>query len=181
MERLLVVCTANLVRSPVAEAALKAWVQREGRPDLAVSSRGVAAADGMSVPAALVQAIRPYFLDLHSHRSRRIAREDVEAATVVLAMTEAQRETLQLLLPSATPRIFSLREFARLVSVVPQRDESNGGVLGLVRAAHRERPRQPAAPSPENVADPYGGSVKQYQACIAEIVGLVDQITGRLS
>lgn len=175
------VCTANLVRSPVAEAAVKAWCLREDRSDLEVSSGGVEAVAGLAVPAALIQAIRPYFLDLHAHRSRRVTRDDVAAATLALTMTETQRETLQALLPGATPRIFTLREFARLTSGVPHPEASAGGLTELVRSAHRERPRQAAASSPEDIADPYGGSIKQYQACIAEIVWLVDQITGRLS
>jgi protein-tyrosine phosphatase len=181
MDRVLVVCTANLVRSPVAEAALKAWAQRAERPDVEFSSAGVAAVEGRPVPAPLVQAIRPFFLNLYPHRSRRVTRELVREATLVLAMTEAQREALQALLPSATSRVFTLCEFARLTSAVPPVSSANGGWAALVGAAHRERPRRPSPEAPEDVADPYGGSVKQYQACIKEIVGLVDQITARLS
>jgi protein-tyrosine phosphatase len=180
MDRLLVVCTANLVRSPVAEAAFKSWSAREERPEVEITSAGLAATDGLAVPAALLQAIRPYFLDLHAHRSRRVTRDELGTATVVLSMTEAQREALQAMLPAATPRIFSMKEFARLTSGLAP-DGVEGGIPAVVQAAHRERPRRPAAGGPEDVTDPYGGSLKQYQECIAEVVWLVDQITGRLS
>jgi len=147
-----VVCTANLVRSPVAAAALQTWARNESRADLEIRSAGVAAVEGLPVPAPLVQAVRPFFLDLHSHRSQRVTRADVRDATLVLAMTEVQREALQALLPSGTPRIFTLREFARLTKGMPAIDRSDDDLAGLVQAAHRERPRQPLAAEAEDVA-----------------------------
>lgn len=181
MARLLLVCTANLVRSPVAEAALTAGCKRLGITDLTVSSAGVSALPGHPVPAELTQAIRPFFLDLHRHRSRRVTRQDLRTSGLVLAMTEGQREVLRSVLPAATPRVFTLREFARLVGNTPRLSELDGDFAEFVRAVHRERPRHPQPHSPEDVADAYGGTAKQYHACITEIVGLTDQVTSRLS
>jgi protein-tyrosine phosphatase len=178
--RILAVCTANLVRSPVVEAAFEAWVRRVDSPDLAVSSAGLSAVEGEPVPAVLVQSVRPFFLKVHGHRARNVTRDDIRSSTLVLGMTETHREALRAMVPAATPRIFTLKEFTRLVEQVPKLSELDGELRTLVEAAHRERPRQVVPPSREDVDDAFGGSVKQYHACIAEIVGLVDRITARL-
>lgn len=175
------VCTANLVRSPVAEAALVAGCKRLGVADFEFSSAGVSALPGHPVPAELIQAIRPFFLDLHRHRSRRVTRKDVRDSALVLAMSEDQREALRAMSPAATPRIFTLPEFARLVVHTPKLPELDGDVGAFVHSVHRERPRHPQPRDAEDIQDAYGGTAKQYSACIAEIVRLVDQVIGRLA
>lgn len=172
-------CTANLVRSPVAAAALAAGARRAEVEGLEFRSAGTAAFDGHPVPAELIQAIRPFFLDLHAHRSHAVTRDDLRASALVLAMTEDQREALRALLPAATPRIFTLREFARLAAAAPTLGELGGDLPAFVRAVHRERPRRPRPRDPEDVADAYGGTPKQYHACITDVVTLVDRVTAR--
>lgn len=179
MAHVLAVCTANLVRSPVAEAALAAGARRMAVHDLSFSSAGTAAFEGHPVPAELIQAIRPFFLDLHAHRSHAVTREDLRASSLVLSMTEDQREALRSLLPAATPRIFTLREFARLTQTAPTLGEVGGDFDVYVRAVHRERPRRLRPRDREDIEDAYGGTAKQYHACITEVVGQVDRITAR--
>ena len=176
----LLVCTANLVRSPVAEAAFTSWRDGQRGSPFEFASRGLMAVPGGYVPNELIQEIRPYFLDLHEHRSQRITRDDLVESALVLGMTENHRESLQAMLPSATPRIFTLKEFARLVETAPKLSEVDGDVRTFVAAVHRERPRQSPPKGPEDVVDPFGASARKRQACIAEIVDLVGRITARL-
>jgi protein-tyrosine phosphatase len=178
-DRLLVVCTANLVRSPVAEAAFEAWIDRSEVSGLQVASAGVAAVEGVAVPASLIRAVRPYFLDLHAHRSRPVRRDEVRDSSLVLGLAEAHREALQALVPAATPRIFTLAEFARLVEATPTLSELDGDFAAFVRAVHRERPRQPRPRLPEDVEDAFGGSERQYDRCVRQVVDLVDRVTAR--
>ncbi len=176
----LLVCTANLVRSPVAEAAFNSWRHGQRGTPFEFGSRGLMATPGGSVPNELIQEIRPYFLDLHAHRSQPITRDDLVASVLVLGMTESHRESLQAMLPSATPRIFTLKEFARLVETAPKLSEFDGDIRAYVGAVHRERPRQSPPKGPEDVVDPFGATSRKRQACIAEIVGLVGRVTARL-
>lgn len=181
MAHVLAVCTANLVRSPVAEAALTAGARRMRVEGLTFGSAGTAAFEGHPVPAELIQYIRPFFLDLHAHVSHAVTRDDLRRSALVLSMTEQQREALRSLLPAATPRIFTLREFARLAASAPTLSQVDGGFEAYVRAVHRERPRQPRPLDPEDVEDAYGGTAKQYNSCLTTVVGLVDRITARWS
>lgn len=180
MAQLLVVCSGNLVRSPVAEAAFRAWGKGSGEQDIGFASAGVSAVEGQPVPADVVQATRAYFLDLHAHRSRRLTREDLSASALVLGMTESHRDTMQAMLPAATARIFTLKEFARLARHAKSLSESGGDLTRYVRAVHLERPHRPQARHPEDIADPHGRSAHHHRDAIAEIVDLVAVITERL-
>jgi len=176
----LIVCTANLVRSPVAEAAFNGWLDGQKERPLVFASAGLATVDGEAVPKELIQEIRPFFLDLHDHRSRSVSRDDVRRAALVLAMTEDHRETLRSLLPSATPRIFTLREFARLSKECPTLSEQDDDVVAYVTAVHRQRPRTPAAKAAEDIVDAFGSTTARRQAVVAEVVEQVGRITERL-
>jgi len=177
--RILAVCSANLVRSPVAEAAWQRWADRRGRADVHVASAGITAADGMPVPGEVKVAAADLGLDLSDHRSRVVTPEDLMTSGLVLTMTEDQRTSMQHARPSATSRTFTLREFARLVgglTAVPR----GASLEDVVLLAHRQRARQARPDGPEDVNDVYGGRPKDYARCAAEIVGLVDSVTSRL-
>lgn len=181
MNRLLVVCTANLVRSPVTAAALTRWSKGSDGTKFDIDSAGISARNGEPVPQALLAELRSYFLDLHEHRSRRVTRHDVRESSLILAMTEEHRAQLQVLLPSATPRTFTLREFVRLAEQTRPFATFDGDFTSYVQAVHHRRPRCPAPPAPEDVEDPFGASARKRQACISDLVGLVDRVTDRLA
>lgn len=176
----LVVCAANLVRSPVGEAALRAGADRHGFSSFHVSSGGISAAPGGPPPPELLEVVRFFFLDLSEHRSRVVTRDDVRRHDLVLAMTEEQRAAVQSLLPAATPRVFTVKEFVRLTADLPTLRAHDGDIGAWVQAAHRARPRTPAPPQPEDVEDAYGRSMARYRACVKEIVGLMDRVIDRL-
>jgi len=178
--QLLVVCTANLLRSPVAEAAFVAWQRRLKLAELEIASAGISALDGEASPTDVIEAVRPFMLDLRSHRARTVSRDDIRASALVLGMTEAHRESLQALVPSATSRIFALREFVRLVDETPKLSEFDGDLGAFAVAVHRERPRRPRPEAAEDVQDAFGESKRRVQACVSNVVELVGQVTARL-
>jgi protein-tyrosine-phosphatase len=79
----LFVCTGNTCRSPLAEAIARS-VAAQGEVD--VSSAGWAAADGGEAETHAVAVARDAGLDLTAHRTRRLTREHVAAADLVLAL-----------------------------------------------------------------------------------------------
>ncbi|MBI4361740.1 MAG: low molecular weight protein arginine phosphatase [Euryarchaeota archaeon] len=111
MPRVLVVCTGNICRSPVA-AALLARRASEWGLRVAVKSAGTAPQD--RVPEATRRLARElYGLDLSGHRARGVTREMVEGSHLVLCAEEGHMEALQGLAPGACRRIFTLWGFAR--------------------------------------------------------------------
>lgn len=91
----LFVCTGNTCRSPLAESLAKAIAARRGIADFSVSSAGTNAWDGSpaSDGALLVGLERQ--LDMGSHRSRKLTRDMVAAADLVLVMSTAHLETVR--------------------------------------------------------------------------------------
>lgn len=175
MTRLLVVCTANLVRSPFTAAALTRSIPHY----YDIDSAGLAAVEGEQLPPEILQDMRRYVMDLSKHRSRRVTLDDVRSSALILGMTEAHRDALQTMLPAATPRTFTLIEFVRLVETVPPLSQHDGKVERLVAAAHRQRPRVEAHQVPEDVADPLGKATQRVAACIDQLADLAERLGAR--
>lgn len=177
MNRILVVCRANVVRSPIAAAALSRAVGHECEID----SAGLAAIDGLPVPAEALQQLRRYVLDLSKHQSRSLVDADLKRSDLILGMTERHRDSLQAMLPSATPRTFTFAEFVRLLESVPALAEFDGDFGRFVETAHRQRPKLAAPPFPEDVADPLGASAARMRECIDHVVDLAHRLALRLA
>ena len=113
MPTIVFVCTANICRSPVAEALFRDWLRR--RPEAGewrVSSAGTWADDGLPASAYSVDVLAGLGLDLSPHRSRRVERDLMASADLVLCMTRSQREALQVEFPDLAGRIQLLTAMA---------------------------------------------------------------------
>ncbi len=88
--RVLIVCTGNTCRSPMAEAMLAKAVTDAGLKGIEVSSAGIGAWEGAAASegALLVMLERGY--DLSTHRARQLTRGMVDGADLILAMGRAQ-------------------------------------------------------------------------------------------
>jgi protein-tyrosine-phosphatase len=106
MPRVVFVCTANICRSPVAEALFAEWLRKHAVPgDWQVSSAGTWAEPGVPASAYTIEVLAERGLNLAQHRSRRVERELVEQADLLLCLTRSQREALQAEFPRLAGRI----------------------------------------------------------------------------
>lgn len=134
--QILIVCTGNTCRSPLAEALLRARL--EGVPELAgttVMSAGTGAWDGApaSEGAYLVGLERG--LDLSGHRARMLTVDHVRNADLILTMNEAQARRIADLGGSA--KVHSLPAFAGFPDARREvRDPFGGDVEGYRESAH---------------------------------------------
>lgn len=85
MTSVLIVCTANMCRSPMAEVLLRDAAKRRGLA-WEVSSAGTAAAFGSPPATNAVPAMAELGFDLSDHRSRPVRAEYLTESTIVLAM-----------------------------------------------------------------------------------------------
>lgn len=175
----LVVCTANIARSPLFAAMLGA---RFGDPEIVVTSAGVAARDGDLAAAHARTLAAARGLDLSDHRSRPVTPEAIAAADLVLTMSERQRDRCAPLAAGTAGRVFTVREFVRLLDEV---DHAAGPAAPAERLAwlrdeaHRARPRALPAEGREDVDDPIREPWPAWVAMGATFDELIGAIAAR--
>ena len=83
---ILVLCTGNICRSPVAEAMLKAHL-----PDKHVESAGLGALVDHSADPLATELAERAGLNVRDHRARQVTTEHLRRADLILVMSESQR------------------------------------------------------------------------------------------
>ncbi len=131
IRRILLVCTGNICRSPLAEALLRRDLKARGFPEIDVGSAGTGAWDGApaSEGAYLVGLERG--LDLSGHRARLLTRELVESADLVLTMARHHRARVEEL--GGEGRVFVLGEYAGRDGDEAEVSDPFGGDLDVYR------------------------------------------------
>jgi protein-tyrosine phosphatase len=93
---LLIVCTGNICRSPVAAALLKGRL-----PQLTIESAGLGALVGNGVDDSARALAEAAGLDVSHHQARQVTPEMIQRADLVLVMSEGQRLAVGKLVPAA--------------------------------------------------------------------------------
>jgi protein-tyrosine-phosphatase len=83
----LVVCTGNICRSPMAAALLRHLLHARGIDDIEVRSAGTAPWDGAPASEGSYLVSLEHGLDLSSHRSRQLTTDIVADAGLILGMS----------------------------------------------------------------------------------------------
>jgi len=136
-ERVLFVCTANICRSPMAEAILNALASDMGVPVEARSAGTAALVDEPIAPHAEA-ALEEIGVYANGHRARQADTAMVEGADLVLAMTPNHAATLRRLSPDSADKVHTLVGYAY---GVPE-DEGVADPYGQSMAVHRASVRR---------------------------------------
>ncbi len=152
---ILLVCSGNTCRSPMAEVLMRG-IWRSECPGLRLNvwSRGTSAMDGMPATPEAQTAMAARGLDLSGHRARTVTEEDLARAGAVITMTEGHKTTLTRLYPHHAGKVVTL-------------SAASGGAV------------------PGDVSDPIGCGQAAYDKTAQDLeIGLraiCERIKGRLS
>ena len=108
---IVMVCTGNTCRSPMAETLMRELLSKRLGSENAVRvlSAGVAASMGSSASAQSIEIMGERKLDLTGHASQPLGEEIMNVADLVLTMTRSHRGTILAAWPDMHDRVFTLR------------------------------------------------------------------------
>jgi protein-tyrosine phosphatase len=118
VKKILVVCTANICRSPYAAAALGARLSlMPGLPGIQISSAGTKALPGAGLCREVDRSLsggEQVAGDRRGHTSSLVDPSAIESADLILVMELSQRSEVARISPSARRKTFTLLEAAEL-------------------------------------------------------------------
>jgi protein-tyrosine phosphatase len=175
MPSILLVCTGNICRSPMAEGFLRAALERRlGVLAPVVSSAGVYGRRGGRALPETITAAAERDVDLTEHVVRALEVHDVEQADLVIGMAAEHRDWIAREAPSASQKSFTLRELVRLLEALPATEPA--GAVAAQRLTRRvaeadllRREGFEGSPFDEDVDDPIGLSLEAFRAAARDI------------
>ena len=189
--RILTVCTGNICRSPLAEQLLKSALRGVGHIEF--DSAGTQAMVDNPMPEhSLEIAKNNEISDAELHRGKQLLEAHLDSADLILAMDRGHRRKIVELSPRATRKVFTVREFKRLIDVTTDeylRAEilaSDGTPVGKLRAAvdaarlGRSDLIPLDNPDDDDVVDPYGQDKAVYDASAQQLIPVVADVASYL-
>jgi len=167
---ILAVCTANICRSPMIEALLRARLDSD---KFEVASAGVQGWDRQPMDAMAAMELLRLGHSAESFRSHAIDSYLVDSADLIVTATRVHRSDVLSVNPRALRRTFTLREFAALCDLVHGADPGD-----LVAEAARQRSK---APADIDIGDPYRRSPDVHRKTADQIDAAVQTISERLN
>ena len=112
MAHILIVCTANICRSPVGEAVLRDRLSTHGLDDWTVSSAGTWAQWKRGASAHSVTLMAEQGFDITGHQAQIIELEHMQQSDLILCMESGHVEALKAEFPTYANKVYYFSEMA---------------------------------------------------------------------
>jgi protein-tyrosine phosphatase len=186
---ILVVCTGNICRSPVAERLLRAQGEALGLP-IAVHSAGTQSMVGHGMTPEAAHLAQHYGADSVNHSSKQLTEQQITTADLILTATREHRSKVVSMHPRAARYTYTLNQFARLAPaaveslsqvelVETKRPDLATQLRSLVAEITTTRGFSPPPlhPDDDDIEDPYRQSAEVYARVGTVLNTTVTQIT----
>jgi protein-tyrosine-phosphatase len=110
MARILVICTANICRSPVAAALLRDRLRQRGLNNWTVGSAGTWATAARAASRYSVDVMGRHGFNINDHRAAMVKERHLREADLVLTMEDGHAEALRAEFPTDAHKVFLLTE-----------------------------------------------------------------------
>ena len=110
--RVLVVCTGNMCRSPMAEGLLAKLLDGELRERIDVSSAGTSTIDGYGASPYSIMICKEKGIDIFDHKTRELSPDIAARSDLILACDRGHKEFVTRRFEGAAEKTFLLSEFA---------------------------------------------------------------------
>lgn len=198
----LVVCTANVCRSPRAEFALReAFARVPEFASILVASVGTEAARAEHLCEVVRESGDDGGLSRHSwlefadrHRSAPLTAAKVASAKLILTAGREHRAAVAKIDPAARSRTFTLKEALWLGEGFTASESGDAAIDQFARYAHRGRgmreipegrrsliPWKRSATDALTITDTHGDEVRRHRATTAEVTDVAGRLAGLLT
>ncbi len=179
--RVLFVCTANHCRSPIAEQLLQSAITQRfaGKGEWAVESAGTDIPGPWPLHPSAATVLAERIPAVAEHYSRQLKPAMIQRADLVLTATRKHRGIVVSSVPAAVGRTFTILQFARLceqVSPITGVEPGEAGRLLIVEAKLARSSLQPVPGEDDDLPDPMGRGLAEFEVCADRVQDAVDRI-----
>lgn len=173
--RLVIICSGNRFRSPLAEAIIRA---RAAPVPLEVSSLGLHDLGPVPPLDEAVEIARDLGLDISNHRARPLKGQTLASADLVLGFERIHVAAAVVDASAPRDRTFTLPELVDLAESVAAPADPDPVRHARQLLAHAHAARDGGAPAPllPEVPDPWGGTADVYAAVGARVTELSQRL-----
>jgi protein-tyrosine-phosphatase len=148
----------------MAEGLLRHLLAERGRADIEVVSSGTWGGKGQSATPEAVAVLRGQGVDISSHRSRPLDREDLADADVIVAMTSVHLREIFEIAPEAAAKTVLIKALAEMdVGPVSAYGSTADRIAALLKTDRPQWRRE------LDLDDPIGLPLGAYERCVREI------------